>query len=73
MIGSLLRKIFGKEDFVAPIGCLDGAEVSELVDLLNLTKLCDVLKRENFGLYRDDGLSKVKQMPGPELERKKNY
>ena len=29
-----------------------------------LTMLCDV------GLHQDDGLAIVKQMPGPELERK---
>ena len=57
------------------MGCFDGAEVCELVGSVILTKLCDVLQRENVGLYRDDGLVIVKQMPGPELEgkRKKDY
>ena len=36
-----------------------------------LTKLCDVLQRENVGLYQNDGLAIVKGMPGPELERKR--
>ena len=53
------------------MGCFDGAEVCELVGSLILTKLCDVLQRENVGLYRDDGLAIGKQMPGPELERKR--
>ena len=52
--------------------CFVGAEVCELVGSLILTKLCDVLRRENVGLYRDDGLAIVKQIPGPELERKRN-
>ena len=64
-------KKFGNEDFDVPMGCFDGAEVCELVGSLILTKLCDVLQRENVGLYRDDGLAIVKQMPGPELERKR--
>ena len=32
------------------------------------TKLCNVLQRENVGLYHDDRLTIVKQMPGPELD-----
>ena len=57
------------------MGCFDGAEVCELVASVILTKLCDVLQRENVGLYRDDGLVIVKQRPDPELEgkRKKDY
>ena len=61
---------FGKEDFDVPMGCFDGAEVCELVVLLILTKLCDVLQRENVGLHQADGLAIVKQMPGPELKWK---
>ena len=60
----------GNEDFDVPIGCFDGAEFFELVGSFVLTKLCDVLQKENVGLYRDDDLAIVKQMPGPELERK---
>ena len=69
-----LKKV-DNEDFDVPMGCFDGAEVCELASSLILTKLCDVLQRENVGLYRDDGLVIVKQMPGPELEgkRKKDY
>ena len=64
-------KKFGNEDFHVPMAYFDGAEVCELVGSLFLTKLCDVLQRENVGLYRDDGLGVVKQMLGPELERKR--
>ena len=64
-------KKFGSEDFDVPIGCFDGAEVSELVGSFILTKFYDVLQRENVELYRDGGLAIVKQMLGPELERKR--
>ena len=67
----LWLKKFGSEDFDVPMGCFDGAEVSELVGSFILTKFYDVLQRENVELYRDDGLAIVKQMPGPELERKR--
>ena len=40
-------KKFGKEDFDVPMRCFDGSEVCELVGLFILTKLCDVLQREN--------------------------
>ena len=53
------------------MGRFDGAEVFELVGSFVLTKLCDILQRENVGLYRHDGLAIVKQVPGPELERKR--
>ena len=64
-------KRFGAKDFDVSVECFDGAGVCELVGSLILTKLCDVLQRKNVGLYRDDGLAIVKQMPGPELERKR--
>ena len=67
----LWLKKFGNEDFDVPMGCFDGVEICELMSLFILTKLYDVLQRENVGLYRDDGLAIVKQMPGPELERKR--
>ena len=61
----------GNKDFNVPMGCFDGAEVCELVGSFILTKLCDVLQRENVGSYRDDGLAIVKQISGPELERER--
>ena len=67
----LWLKKFGNEDFDVPMGCFDGVEICELMSLFILTKLYDVLQRENVGLYRDDGLAIVKQMPGPKLERKR--
>ena len=64
-------KKFGNEHFDVRMGCFDGAEVFELVGSFILTKLCDVLRRKNGELYRDDGLAIVKQIPGPEFERKR--
>ena len=63
-------KKFGNKDFDKLKKRFDGAEVCELVGLFILTKPCDVFQRENVGLCRDDGPAIVKQMPGPELERK---
>ena len=56
-------KKFGNEGFDVTMRCFDGAEVRELVGSLILTKLCDVLQRENVGLYRDDGA-------GPKFKKK---
>ena len=64
-------KQFGNEDFDVPMGCFDGAEDWELKGSLILTNLFDLLQRENVGLYHHDGLAIVKEMPDPELERKR--
>ena len=60
-----------QQTFDVRMESFDGADVYELVGSLILTKLRDVLQRENVGLYRDYGLAIVKQMPSPELERKR--
>ena len=52
-------KKFGKEDFDVPMGCFKGGKVCKLVSLFILTKRCDILQRENFGLNHNDGLSVV--------------
>ena len=41
----------------ATIGAYDGAEVCELVGIFLLFQLSQHYKREDFGLYRDDGLA----------------
>ena len=64
-------KKLGNEDFDVSLGCFDGVEVCEFVGSFILTKLCNVLQREYVGLHRDDGVAIVKQMTGPELERKR--
>ena len=53
------------------MGCYDGAEMCELVDTYLLNKLMVVIAKENIGLCRDDDPGIFKNMPGPEVERKK--
>ena len=52
-------KRYGEEDFDMPIGCQDGAEVSEVVD------------KKSIGLYRDDGLAILQSLSGPQIELKR--
>ena len=47
----------------------DGAEICEIVGIYLLEKLSPLLGKENFGLYRDDGLPTVNRSSGPVLER----
>ena len=61
----------GNKDFDVPMWSFDGAEVCELVGSLISTQLCNVLLSVNVGLYRDDGLAIVKQIPVPEFEWKR--
>ena len=49
----------------ATMGLYDGAETCELVGLLILTRLVQYVDKANIGLYRDDGLSVLRDMPGP--------
>ena len=55
-----LKKL-GNKDLDVLMACFDGAKASELVGSFILKKLCYVLRRENAGLYRDDGLAIVKR------------
>ena len=54
--------------FDVTMGSNDGAEICELVGLFMLNILAKVMPKENFGLYRDDGLCVV-EGGGPEVER----
>ena len=51
----------GREDFDAPMGCIDGAEVCELVGTFTLSKLKNVFQNNTFDLYRDDGLAVIRR------------
>ena len=55
--------------FDVTMGSYDGAEVAELVGLYLLNKIKLLFDIECSGLYRDDGLIVVKNMPGPSVER----
>ena len=61
----------GKEEFDVPMGCFDGAEVCELVGVYILHLLKTVMRKENVGLHRDDGLGILRNSSGPEIERKR--
>ena len=61
----------GNEEFDIPVGCFDGAEVCELVGVYSLHLLKIVTRKENVGLYRDDGLGILRNSSGPEIERKR--
>ena len=61
----------GDENFDVPMGCYDGAEISELVGTFLLSKLDNTIRKENIGLYRDDGLGVLHNVSGTITERKK--
>ena len=50
------------------MGAYDGAEVCELVGIFILYKLSTKYKKNNIGLYRDDGLAFFKNISGPKSE-----
>jgi len=57
--------------FDVTMGAFDGAEVCELVGTYLLSLIGRTEKKENIGLYRDDGLAVFKNASGPQNERKK--
>ena len=61
----------GNEEFDVPMGCFDGAEVCKLVGVYILHLLKAVMRKENVGLYHDDGLGILRNSSGPEIERKR--
>ena len=62
------------DTFDVTMGAYDGAEVCELVGSYILHQLGSKYKKENLGLYRDDGLAIFENISGPEAERiKKDF
>ena len=60
----------GDENFDVPMGCLDGAEFSDLTGLYVSSKLKSVFENQNnVGLYRDIGLEILRNLSGPQIER----
>ena len=47
-------KKYGNEDFDIPMGCYGGAKTCELVGIYIQSKLCKLMNRKDFRLYRDD-------------------
>ena len=66
--GELWVKKTGNEEFDVPMGCFDGAEICELVGIFNLNLLKSTIRKENVGLYCDDGLGVLQNLSGPETE-----
>ena len=60
----------GGEDFDIPMRCYDGAEICELVGIYIENKLCKLMNKKDFGLYRDDGLGILRNTSGPEANRR---
>ena len=54
-------KKHGYKDFGIHIGCYDGAEICELVGIYIQSKLCKLMNKKDFGLYRDDGLGTLRK------------
>ena len=59
------------KDFDVPMGCFDGAEVSEIVGTYILSKISNEINKKQAGLYRDDGLCVIRNMPGSKMDRTK--
>ena len=62
-------KTEGNEDLDVTMGSNNGAEISEIVGLLMLSKLVHLFQDNSVGLYRDGGLSVLRNLSGPETER----
>ena len=62
----------GKENkdstFDVTMGCHGGAEICKLLDVFLLGKLITSFAKENFSLYRDDGLAVLKGASGSEAQ-----
>ena len=56
------------EEFDVSMRCLDGAEICELVGIYNLHLLKSIVRKENVGLNRDDGLGVLQILSVPETE-----
>ena len=53
------------------MGCYEGAEICKLVGIYIQSKLCKLINKKDFGLYRDDGLGILRNTSGPEADRKR--
>ena len=54
--------------FGVTMGAYDGAEVWELVETFLLDKISEKYDQNNTGLYRDDGLSVLKNKSDTQLQ-----
>ena len=49
----------------------DGAEIYQLVGIYIQNKLCKLMNKKDFGLYRDDGLGILTNTSRPEADQKR--
>ena len=61
----------GNKGFDVPMGYFDEAEICELVGKYILNQLKDTFQTHSVGHYRDDSLTVLKGLSGPEIERMK--
>ena len=61
----------GDNLFDVTMGAYGGAEVCETVGCFILASIPSTYKKENIGLYRDDGLAIFKNISGPQSEKTK--
>ena len=62
----------GNENFDVSMGCFNGVEKWKLVGSYILSKLKVMIKREDVGLYRDNGLGVFCILSGPQVGKKRN-
>ena len=65
------EKKSGDPDFDVPMGCYDGAEICESLEIFILNKLSNIIDKNSIGLYRADGLGMFDKLSGPQIEKKK--
>ena len=58
-----------KKDSNVPMGCFDGVEVSEIVGIYILSRISNEINKKQVGLYRDDDLVVLRNIPGSEMNR----
>ena len=61
----------GNEEFDVPMGCFDGAEVCDLIGVYIMNLLRTVMRKENVGLCRDNGLGLLQNYAVPEERKRK--
>ena len=62
----------GNKEFDVPMGCFDGAEVCDLVGVYILHLWRTAMRKENTGLYHDDGLGILQNFPVLKLSKREN-
>ena len=58
----------GNKDFDVTMGSNDGAEICELVGLYLLSLIAEKYRKEDTGLYRDDGLAIIRSRNGRQAD-----